>query len=65
MDENYDLFWTETKRGLILSPFYFKTFLESKGIYKYYPSENEAFIFIIKRGYFIDTITLERIKDIV
>ena len=61
----YEPFWISSKRGLLLRPYHYKKFLEYKGIFKLYPSKNEGFTFIIKEGFFVDVISLERIKDIV
>ena len=60
-------FWTITKKGVIvLDPFKFKRFLESRNIYKYYPIKDlDGYIFIQKDGNFIDTTHEAKIKDLV
>ena len=62
--KDFKPFWTITdKNAYILSPIDFKMFLQQSGFYKYYPSNSEGFMFIKKKGDFIDTVSVTEIKD--
>lgn len=62
-----EIFWEITEKGSIKISFYrFDLYLKSKGIYKYFQSdESTQFDFIIKDGNFINWIDTKRVKDIV
>lgn len=64
VDENQ--FWFYTKSGQIkIAPFRYKSYLNNNNIFKFFPSDHEGFIFIKKKGNFIEEISIEKIKDFV
>jgi len=64
VDENQ--FWFYSKSGQIqIAPYRYKAYLNNNDIFKFFPSEHEGFIFIKKKGNFIEEISIEKIKDFV
>jgi hypothetical protein len=64
---NIDEFWTFNNKGQIeISPYRFKIYLENMSYYKYYPIANKnTFLFITKKGNFINQVNEYLIKDVV
>jgi len=62
-----EVFWTYNPRGDVkLENYKFKSFLESKNIFKYYPNtEGDGYLFIQKDGNFVDSTHEAKIKDMV
>ena len=64
---NIDEFWTYNNKGQIeISPYRFKIYLENMNYFKYYPISNKnTFLFITKKGNFINQVNEYLIKDVV